>query len=101
MYSAPVDLCLGITNKCNLSCKHCLNRNFDGSKPEIMDKVRGKGAFQKKIRGIKALLSEGVSVLLSVTLTKINYKDVRGMVLLGKKLKADSIRFNHVFFGGN
>lgn len=184
MYSAPFNVCLGITNRCNLSCKHCLNRNisglepdltteellnvidqigqakvfevslfggepltrpdfylfverltkyplrfylntngtlidpdlakwlkehkiksvavsFDGSKAETMDKVRGKGTFRKNIKGIESLLAEGVYVLLSVTLTKINYRDIKEMVLLGRKLKANSIRFNHIFFGGN
>ena len=75
--------------------------SFDGSNPEIMDRTRGAGAFEKNIKGIKALLAEGLPVLLSATLTKINYKDIRAMVLLGKKLKAGAIRFNHVFFGGN
>jgi radical SAM protein with 4Fe4S-binding SPASM domain len=184
MYSAPFDVCLSITSRCNLSCKHCLNRNltgseddlttqellevidqlgqakvfnlsifggeplthpdffliierlnkypirlslntngtlinqhrakwlkdhkikrtivsFDGSKPEIMDTTRGSGTFKRNVKGIESLLKEGISVLLSVTLTKINYQDVREMVLLGKKLKANGIRFNHVFFGGN
>jgi len=184
MYSAPIDVCLGITSRCNLSCKHCLNRNipgsdpdlttkellgvidqlgqekvfkvsifggeplvhpdfflivehlnkypiklslntngilvdrplakwlrghringavvsFDGSRPEIMDEVRGEGTFKKNIKGIESLLAEGLFVLLSATLTRINYKDIRKMVLLGKKLNADQIRFNHVFFGGN
>jgi len=184
MYSAPLNVCLHITSRCNLSCKHCLNRDqpdsepdltteelisvidqlgrarvfqisifggeplthpdftvvvehlnkypftlslntnatlidrsmakwlkkhkirdavvsFDGSCPEIMDKTRGEGVFAKNIKGIEALLSEGIYVLLSATLTKINYKDAREMVLLGKRLKANKIRFNHVFFGGN
>jgi MoaA/NifB/PqqE/SkfB family radical SAM enzyme len=174
MYSAPFNICLGITSKCNLSCRHCINRNltgsesdlttkelltvidqlgeakvfkvsifggeplthpdffpivehlnkypiklslntngtlidrktakwlkehkikstvvsFDGSNSEVMDKTRGKGAFLKNIKGIEALLAEGLSVLLSVTLTKINYKDIKDMVLLGEKLKADTI----------
>ncbi|MDP2939674.1 MAG: radical SAM protein [Candidatus Omnitrophota bacterium] len=184
MYSAPFEVCLNITSSCNLSCKHCLNRNlpncepdlstaellrvidqlaeakvfkvnifggeplvhpdfflvvehlnkyplqlslntngtlidrsiakwlkqhkikniavsFDGSKQEVMDKTRGEGTFKKNIKGIESLLAEGVSVLLSATLTKINYKDVKGMVLLAKELKANTIRFNHVFFAGN
>jgi radical SAM protein with 4Fe4S-binding SPASM domain len=75
--------------------------SFDGSCPEIMDATRGKGTFDKNIRGIESFLSEGFRVLLSATLTKINFKDIREMVLLAKKLNAPSIRFNHVFFAGN
>lgn len=178
------DACLGITSRCNFSCKHCLNRNlplseadlttqelfgvidqlgnggvkkvslfggeplchpdfkeiveylnqypinlslntngtlidsemarwlkghkigsaivsFDGSRPEIMDAIRGEGAFEKCLKGIKVLCTEGMNVLLSVTLNKINYQDIKEMVLLGRKLAGNSIRFNHVFFAGN
>lgn len=184
MFSAPLDVCLGITSICNLSCKHCMNRNvssaepdmttdellqvvgqlaearvfyasifggeplmhpdffriveqfnkypiqlflntnatlvepetakwlkehkitgiiasLDGSTPEIMDRLRGPGAFEKAVKGIEHLLSSGLPVELSVTVTKINYQDIRGLVLLGRKLKARLIRFNHIFFGGN
>ena len=184
MYSAPINVCFHITSRCNLNCKHCINRNrldsdadltteelirvvdqlgqakvfqvslfggeplchpdfsllveqlnkypmqlslntnatlidramakwlrknkirstvvsFDGSTAEIMDRTRGKGTFEKNIKGIESLIAEGLPVLLSTTLTKINYKDIRAMVLLGRKLNAGNIRFNHVFFGGN
>jgi radical SAM protein with 4Fe4S-binding SPASM domain len=75
--------------------------SFDGAKAEIMDALRGKGAFEKALKGIAALRLEGITVLLSVTLNKINYKDVRNMVLLGKEIGGNAIRFNHVFFSGN
>ncbi|MFC1804888.1 PqqD family peptide modification chaperone [Candidatus Omnitrophota bacterium] len=75
--------------------------SFDGSNSKIMDMIRGQGAFDMCLKGIEALCEEGVRVLLSATLNKINFRDVRQMVLLGKKLKAAGIRFNHVFFGGN
>ncbi len=184
MFSAPLNVCLNITSRCNLNCKHCMNRNlsgcgsdlttkellnvidqlarakvfqvsifggeplthpdffliiehlnkypirlslntngtlidrnlaqwlkghnikdvvvsFDGSNDEIMDKVRGKGTFLRNIKGIESLLTEGLSVLLSVTVTRINYCDIRAMALLAKKLKANRVRFNHVVFGGN
>jgi len=180
----PSSVCFGITSKCNLNCRHCLNRNlpvsdpdmttdeltgvidqmaslgtrgvslfggeplmhpdfkriveylnglsmgislntngslidagmagwlkankvsgavvsFDGSSAPVMDEVRGRGAFDMSVKGIKALRSAGIPVLLSVTLTRLNYKDVRAMVLLGKEIGGNSIRFNHVFFGGN
>lgn len=183
-YSAPLNVCLSITSRCNLDCKHCINRNlsasesdlttqelfkvidqlgqakvfnisifggeplthpdffqivdylnkypfslslntnatlidrsvarqlkehnikrsvvsFDGSNEQVMDNVRGEGSFKKNIRGIEALVTEGLDVLLSVTVTKLNYKDIRQMVLLGKKLNARAIRFNFVFVGGN
>jgi len=75
--------------------------SFDGSSASIMDGMRGKGAFEMSVKGIRELTAEGIRVLLSVTLTRLNYKNVREMVLLGKEISDDSIRFNHVFFGGN
>ena len=180
----PASVCLGITSRCNLNCKHCLNRNlpgsgpdmttgklmdvvdqmgsggtknlslfggeplchpdfkrivehinrypitislntnaslidrqtarwlkahrisgavvsFDGSSAAIMDGMRGAGAFERSLGGIEAMKAEGISILLSVTLTRLNHEDVRAMVLLGRKAGGGSIRFNHVFFGGN
>ena len=180
----PEDVCLGITSKCNLNCKHCLNRDlpgsgpdmdveklmdvidqigeggtknlslfggeplyhpdfkriverinrypvnislntnaslidsqtarwlkahkisgavvsFDGSSAAIMDGMRGAGAFEKCLAGIAEMRSENMSILLSVTLTKLNYENIRDMALLGRKLGGKAIRFNHVFFGGN
>ncbi|MCX5667870.1 MAG: PqqD family peptide modification chaperone [Candidatus Omnitrophica bacterium] len=180
----PASVCFGITSKCNLNCRHCLNRDlpgsgpdmdireltgvigqmgeggtknlslfggeplchpdfkqiveeinkypinislntnaslidspaarwlkahkisgavvsFDGSSAAIMDGMRGKGSFEKCLAGVGAMRSEGMSILLSVTLTKLNYEDVRAMALLGRKAGGSAIRFNHVFFGGN
>ena len=75
--------------------------SFDGSNAPVMDQMRGSGAFEMSTRGVRALRAEGISVLLSVTLTRLNYKNIREMVLLGKEIGGSSIRFNHVFFGGN
>ncbi len=180
----PMNVCLGITSKCNLNCRHCLNRDlpgsgsdmtteeligvidqmgtggvkslslfggeplchpdfkrivehinryhiiislntnaslvdrqiarwlkankisgavvsFDGSSAGIMDGMRGKGSFEKCMEGIEAMKAEGMSILLSVTLTRLNHEDVRNMALLGREVGGSSIRFNHVFFGGN
>ena len=75
--------------------------SFDGSSASIMDKMRGKGAFEMSLKGVKALRAAGIDVLLSVTLNKLNYKNIKDMILLGKEIGGNSIRFNHVFFGGN
>ena len=75
--------------------------SFDGSSAPVMDEMRGSGAFEMSLKGIRALRGAGISVLLSVTLTKLNFKFVRDMVLLGKEIEGSAIRFNHVFFGGN
>jgi radical SAM protein with 4Fe4S-binding SPASM domain len=182
--AVPASVCLGVTSKCNLNCRHCINRDlpgsgpdmelkellgvidqmgeggtknislfggeplchpdfkrivehinkypisislntngslvdsetarwlkshkisgavvsFDGSSAAIMDGMRGEGSFEKCLAGVEAMRSAGMSVLLSVTLTKLNHEDIRAMALLGRKAGGCTIRFNHVFFGGN
>jgi len=183
MLSSPLDVCLGLTSKCNLSCQHCINRNaspdldlttpellkvidqlgqakvfnislfggepllqpdffriverlgrypikvslntnaglidkpiakklfecriktfcvsFDGSKPEVMDKMRGQGAFAGCLKGIENLRKYPVGIVLSCTLTRYNIHDIKGMVVLAKSLGVNSMRFNHIFYGGN
>jgi len=183
MLSSPLDVCLGITSKCNLNCQHCLasstrqnldlttiellgiidqlaaakvfrlnifggeplmqpdffkivkrirkypmrislNTNgtlidkatakkladnkissfcvsLDGSTAEVMDKVRGRGAFDSCLTGIKHLLQYRANIMLSATLTHYNLHDIRNMVLFAKSLGVKNIRFNHLFYGGN
>jgi SynChlorMet cassette radical SAM/SPASM protein ScmE len=181
--SAPFNICLGITNKCNLNCKHCLasgtrdsqdltteellniiqqikelkifdlaifggeplmrkdfftivdalsglklnlslNTNgtlitadiakrlaqysiktytvsLDGSCKEVQDPFRGKGSFDKTIKGIQNLIAEKRNVLISTTVTRLNYNDAERIVLLGKRLGARQVRFNEVMYVGN
>ena len=181
--SAPLSLCFGITNKCNLNCRHCLavssrgsedltteelldvirqirelkilnvsvfggeplmRRDFftiieelsrfriglslntnatlitgdiakrlagypiksytvslDGSSREVQDPFRGKGSFEKNIKGIKNLIKEGHKVLISTIVTRFNHKDVENIVMLGKEIGAYQVRFNEVVYTGN
>jgi len=79
-----------------------LTVSMDGDDAEIMDSMRGRGAFDKAIRGIENIISTGrLRVSLSVTINKINFKRIRELALLGKKLGARSVRYNSVFFIGN
>jgi len=75
--------------------------SFDGASAQVMDKMRGKGAFDACLKGIRHLLALGANIMLSATVTRYNLKDIRNMVVLAKSLKVASIRFNQVFSGGN
>ena len=181
--SAPLSICLGITNKCNLNCRHCLasstrdNRDLtteellgiikqiielkifnvslfggepllredffiivealnkpwislslntngtlitkelvkklanspiktytvslDGASSKVQDPFRGEGSFKKNIEGIKNLIEQRCSVLISTTVTRYNYRDVENIVLLGKNIGANRVRFNEVMYIGN
>lgn len=181
--SAPLNICFGITNQCNLNCKHCLASNtrnnkdlttaelldiisqikeikvfnvsifggeplmredffvilealvklrinlslntngtlvtkdvarrlskyaiknytvsLDGSCAEVQDPFRGKGSFEKNISGIRNLIEEKCSVLISTTVTRFNYRDVENIALLSKTLGVNKVRFNDVVYIGN
>lgn len=181
--SAPLSICLGITNNCNLHCKHCLASNtrsnqdltteellgiikqiielkifnvaifggepllredfftivealnkpwitltlntngtlitkemakrlahfpiktytvsLDGASSATQDPFRGKGSFEKNIEGIKNLIAAKRKVLISTTVTRYNYRDVENIVLLGKNIGANRVRFNEVMYIGN
>jgi radical SAM protein with 4Fe4S-binding SPASM domain len=75
--------------------------SFDGSSDSVVDKIRGRGAFEKILRGIKALCSQDYPVLLSASINRINYKDLENMAYLAKGLRAYALRFNQIFFAGN
>ncbi len=183
--SAPIDVVLAVTNKCNFSCKHCLVGNslgqdndltreelfkvidellrakvfsicifggepfcrrdifeiieyvhnkpvslslntnatlitrniaerltgfkklksltvsFDGDTEEVMDGLRGKGAFKNSLKGIKCVLAARLGVLLSVTVTRFNFHRIKEIARFAKKIGARGVRYNSVFFGGN
>lgn len=76
--------------------------SLDGDTPRVMDRVRGVGSFDKVMKGIDNILSTGkLGVLLSVIINKINFRRIRDLALLGKKIGARSVRYNSVFFGGS
>lgn len=75
--------------------------SLDGSSPEIHDSFRGKGSFNKALAGLRNLLEQKRRVLISCTVTRFNYKDLENIALLGKKLGANSVRFNDVMYIGS
>ncbi|RQW89554.1 MAG: radical SAM protein [Geobacter sp.] len=180
--TAPTKVCLSITSKCNLDCKHCLAKSgqadqdlstrdifrvieelaaekvffvslfggepfirpdileivehlshfpigisintnatliddelaerlskfkisyvvsLDGSSAETVDGIRGKGVFDKTLRGLRALRKQGSKVLISTTVLSQNYHDLGKIAALGKDLGVMGVRFNTVFFINN
>jgi radical SAM protein with 4Fe4S-binding SPASM domain len=180
--SAPTKVCLSITSRCNLDCKHCLAKSdqadtdlstrdifriiddlaaekvffvslfggepfirpdlleiveylshfpigisintnatlidddlaerlskyrisyvvsLDGSTADVVDGIRGKGVFDKTMRGLRALRKYGSKVLISTTVLSQNYHDLGRIAALGKELGVMGVRFNTVFFINN
>jgi len=54
--------------------------SVDGSVPEIHDFHRGKGSFDKALRGIDILAQNNAKLQVSMTVTKINMNNIEAMV---------------------
>ena len=50
------------------------------------DHIRGRGVFKKAIRAVRLLKKEKIAVNLSLTLSRVNLKDVPGVINLSRKL---------------
>jgi SynChlorMet cassette radical SAM/SPASM protein ScmE len=70
--------------------------SLDGSCPEIHDPLRGDGAFEGAVQGIRALLERGLEVSLSAVVTRLNQQDLEAMVYLTQRLGLRRISFNNL-----
>lgn len=59
--------------------------SLDGASPETHDRIRGFGAFEKAIRGLKILTSHGIGVNIMLTLQRGNKEDVPSLIDLAIK----------------
>ena len=66
--------------------------SVDGSKPEIMDALRGKGAFERAINAIRVLRAYDIPVSISFCSTRLNIMDFPNVVELGYKLGVYNVR---------
>jgi SynChlorMet cassette radical SAM/SPASM protein ScmE len=76
--------------------------SIDGSCPEVHDKIRGKGAFVRAVRGIKILQEAGLKVSVRVTINRVNLTDLPNTFkLLFEDLKVKSVGTNESFPRGS
>ncbi|MBC7475614.1 MAG: radical SAM protein [Candidatus Sericytochromatia bacterium] len=76
--------------------------SMDGSSAEIHNYVRGQGAYEKSIKGIKNLVKVGIPVEIKLTLIKgINTDDIRNMFSLCTELDVKYISLARFIFAGN
>jgi radical SAM protein with 4Fe4S-binding SPASM domain len=68
--------------------------SLDGSGPDTHDALRGPGAFEKAVWGIRALLDQGLPVDISAVVTRLNRDDLEAMVALAQRLGVQRISFN-------
>nr|WP_245608359.1 radical SAM protein [Thermococcus guaymasensis] len=66
--------------------------SLDGSKPEIMEKLRPKGSYNRAINAIKNLTEYDIPTVVSFCSTKLNIDDFPNTVELCEKLGILSVR---------
>ncbi len=75
--------------------------SLDGGNAEEHDRVRGKGAFNKTIKGIRLLKSANIEVALMYTLMRINKESYMDFIHLAEEENVDAITLERVTPCGN
>jgi len=67
--------------------------SLDGARRETHDSIRGKGSFNKTLKGINSLLEQGIAVTVMFTLWKENMHEVPALVdlAIAKKISAFTV----------
>jgi len=68
--------------------------SLEGSGHLLNDEVRGEGAYEAALNGVRSLVQEGASVTLAVTLTKHNQTALEKLFQLAQLLGVKVLRFN-------
>ena len=74
--------------------------SLDGTNPKSNDFIRGKGAFNKAITGIKHLIRKDVYVNIAMALMRPNLSEAETMVKFAAKLGAKQVTLNTVVMKG-
>lgn len=81
---------------------HICQVSMDGSRSEIHDYIRGKGSYDKTVKGIKNLVKVGIPTEIKFTLIKgVNTDDVRDMFQLCTDLGIKYISLGRFILAGN
>lgn len=70
-----------------------LTISLDGHSEEVHDKLRGKRAYEKVIRGIRLLVERGAKVSLAYTINSYNYLYLKEVIALARSLGVRGIGF--------
>ncbi len=71
--------------------------SLENSIPEINDSIRGKGSFKRALRGINYLRDYGIPFRIQMTVNKMNYKDIDGIVKFCFDLDAEAVSLLHYY----
>jgi len=75
--------------------------SLDGSSEDINSLLRGKGNFEKSVKGIKCLIKEGVYTIISMVIHKDNFHDIEDFFYLGLSLGVNEVRYIPLKIMGN
>ena len=79
-----------------------INFSLDGPNPEINDAIRGKGSFEKSVRGLKNLRDFEIPFCLGMTINKINYNSVEEYVDFCYRMGAENANLKlYIDFSSN
>lgn len=71
--------------------------SFDGGKEETMNFIRGKGTYNKVLKGLSLLSDEYKGKYsLKTTLMKYNINEIEEIIKIGMKYNCDMVKFNAV-----
>lgn len=59
-----------------------LQTTLDGSKPDIADKLRGRGNYRQTLKGISLLREQGIPLIVGTILNKYNVNDIYNIAKL-------------------
>jgi MoaA/NifB/PqqE/SkfB family radical SAM enzyme len=68
--------------------------SFDGATPATHDVVRGAGAFDEAVAGLRALRAEGIRAQMEVVLSRHNLHEALDFIRLGEALDASEVNFS-------
>jgi len=92
-----------INNKNILDIKKYVDKiiiSLDGSNSKINDKIRGQGSFNKTIKAIKLLNDQNILIILCITISKVNIKDLNNIIRLSKELSIKEVHINEILIRG-
>ena len=69
--------------------------SLDGAKANH-DRIRGEGTFEQALRGIDCLKAQGAHVLVSFTVQKQNYRDIRELSIICRQHNVDKLWWDRV-----
>ena len=77
-----------------------LSVSFDGARPETHDLVRGDGMFARAVAGCRRFAAEGIPFDLSVTISRVNVRELADVARLGRDLSCRRVFFSEVSRAG-